>query len=1120
MAERIEAEITLGYREFTAGVDQAVNASGKLESSVGGSLSAAEAQGQAALEKLRQELKATSREFEAFSKTATENASRIDLRDLEQRFNSVAQTGAKAFASVLQSGGDFQEGLLRINTIAGLSDEKLADLGESLRNVGKEIGVSASPTATLASYYDVLSSGFASTADASRVLEASLKLASGGQADAADTTRALTAVLNAYGDTSEKAGLRADEFFQTVNLGVTTVPELAKSLGLVVSTASSAGVSFEELSAAIATATLRGQTTSASIEGIRGAIASLITPTAGAQKELTRLGIVVNASTLAQKGLLGTLQEINTAAGGNVASINKIIEGQVGLATTLALVKDGGTLFADNLDKISNSAGANQKALDQVNKGVNEAGKAFESSMERFKIGATQAALPIQNTLIRALTKAINVADAIPSPFKTAALALFGFGTAAAFAAGSLTSVGIVYPILAGQLTALGTRLLPIASAAWAVLNTEMTLATAGAAASAIAMRGLGLAAAAATAPLSLLGKGLTALGSGPAILLGLGAAAISLASAYDGATEELYKHNEELQKANQGLKAFEDATGKTRVVKDIGREDAIKTSAKDLADRGVTADDLTQKILDTRKRAEESDNQKVKDFFAQQSDLLEEKRRQLIQELERRGKESPVSGAATGSGLDPAEEDRARKKREREEKQATDERFRNQVQEIEHSKQSHELKIKQYQELAKIYEEDGQKRRQVEDAIATEQKKIQSDKQKTIKEQAKQDIQDAEVKNDQQRLKNLQELAKKYADNGDIRRQIEDKIAATEARLQAERERQIKRTRDLKKEAADEEIRQAEATLDKLARLQDRGNDTSGQQKGEFRKSADAQKRKVDLDLEEKTKGGSADTVSDATKNANREKVRIEEEYQEKVRVLDERTSQDRIQKQSDLKNAEIDAVNERIDLYKQLAKAGAASESQIRSEIEERYKLQLEAIALQEKAVRAQTDDADLIAQAERKAAIDRVKAENDKARAIEDTTKALKAQKREGAASVGGGGLLSVAEFAASSGSLDLTKGGGKSADPKEIARKRKLLDASRSGGTAGRDVKSAVDGAGIADALSTVAQALTAAKKIDIGIDIFDGNSGNKIPSRVRKATVDGKGSGVETAGRNL
>ncbi|TXH16690.1 MAG: phage tail tape measure protein [Hyphomicrobiaceae bacterium] len=1126
MPERLEGEVSLGYREFTAGVDQVIAVSKKLESSVGNAMSAAEAQGHAALEKLRQELTVTTREIQAFSQSATDAAKRIDLRDLEQRFNAVAQTGAKAFSSILTSGGDFQEGLLRINTIAGLSQDELAGLGERLRTVGKEIGVSATPTATLASYYDVLSSGFTKTADASRVLEASLKLSSGGQADAADTTRALTAVLNAYGDTSEKAQLRADQFFQTVNLGVTTVPELSRSLGLVVSTASSAGVSFEELSAAIATATLRGQTTSSAIEGIRGTIASLITPTAGAQKEMARLGITINAQTLAQRGLLGTLQDINVATGGNVASINKLIEGQVGLATTLALVKDGGSLFAQGLDQITNAAGSNQKALDEVNKGANEAGKAFASSMERFKIGAAQAAIPIQTTLLKAMTAAVDIADRIPTPFKTAGLAMIGFGTAAAFAAGGLTSFGLVYPVLAGQLTALGARLIPIASAAWAVLNTELTLATANAAATALAVRGLGIAQAAAVAPVRALGAGITALGAGPAIFLGLGAAAISLASAYANATDELIKHNHELEDANQGLRKFQDAEGKTRAVKDIGREDAIKSSAKSLADRGFTADDLTQEILDTRKRAEETDNQQIKAFFTEQSNLLEEKRRQLIDELKKRGKESPTTASAAanaGQAVDPKEEERARKQREREEKAAFDEQFRNQMQEVEHSKASHALKIKQYQDLSKIYEQDGQKRRAIEDAIASEQKKIQSDKEKALKEQAKQDIQDAEVKNDQQRLKNLQELVKKYQEYGDIRRQIEDKIATVEARIQTERERQIKRTRDLKKDAADEEIHQAESNLDKLTRLQDRGNDTSDQQKSEFRKGADAAKRKVDLEVEEKSRGADAQTQKDAKDTGNREKLRIEEDYNEKVRVLDERTSQDKIRKQSDLKNAEIDAVSQRIDLYRQLAEVGAASESQIRSEIEERYKLQLESIALQEKAVRAQTDDADLIAQAERRAAVDRVKAENDKQQAIDETTKALRAQKKEqaaGSAQVGAGGVLSVAEFAASSGSLDLTGGADKKGDPKDIARKRKLLEAAQAGGTSGKDVKTTVDNAGVADALQNVAQALASAKKIDVGIEVFNGDTGSKIPSRVRKATVDGKGSGIENAGRSL
>lgn len=1118
MPEKLEAELVLGYREFTAGVDQAVKASQKLEDGVGNAMDLVEARAKAAMGELAKQVKIASAEFGDFAKKATEQANKLDLKELESRFNGMAKAGADAFASVLESGGNFQEGLLRINTIAGLSESQLEGLGEQLKNVGKEIGVSASPTATLASYYDVLSSGFTKSADASAVLAASLKLATGGQAEASDTTRALTGVLNAYGDSSEKAQLRADQFFQTVNLGVTTVPELSKSLGLVTSTASSAGVSFEELSAAIATATLKGQTTSSAIEGIRGTIASLITPTSGAAKELARLGIVVNATTLQQKGLLGTLQEINTATGGNVDSINKIIEGQVGLATALSLSKDGGVAFAANLEQISYASGATQKALNEVNKGVNEASRTFESSVERLKISAAQAALPLQNTLIKAMTKLVDLAEAAPQPLKTAALALFGFGTAAAFAAGGMATLGLVGPIVVGQFTALGSRVIPLATAAWALLNREVTLGSVLTGGASLAMTALRTAAALATGVLSGLGRAFVVLGGGATLVLGLGVGVIALASAFANATDELIAHNHELEKANRGLKEFQDAEGKTRKVNFIGREDAIKSKATDLASRGVTADDLTQTILDTRKRAEESDNAQVKKFFAEQSDILEQRRRELIAELEKRGKENPAPGATSpaAAGLDPKEAEKQRKIEERERKRAFDEQFKNDLQLVEHSNQSHELKIKQYQDLSKVYEQDGNKKREIEDKVAEEQKKIAADRKKSLQEKAKQDIQDAEVKDDGQRLKNLQELAKKYKDNGDIRRSIEDKIAVVEDRIQKKREQDIKKTRDLKKDAADEEIKDAENNISKLEHLKERGTDTTAEQKTQLRKSADAAKKKVDLEVEDKSEGADKATAKIAKDTGNREKIRIEEQYQDQVKILDENATQDRIQRATDLNATEVDLANQRIDLYKQMAEAGGASESQVRSEIEERYKLQLKSIDLQEQLVKSQTDDAEKISQAERAAAIAKVQAENDKQRAIEETTESLKKQKKEsasGATSLNLGGSPYGLDqfFKRQDGFLDLTAGGGKKGNAKELARQRKVLDA-MNGSKSPKDVKSAVDSANAAAAAGETT------KRIAMAIDLYQ--DGKKIPSKVRKATVDGKGAEVEEAGRNL
>ncbi len=997
MAERIEAEITLGYREFSAGVDAVVRETQKLGQGVERGLSQVEQRARAAFSQFAKEARAATTEYQQFAAKVTQTASQISLGELENKLKGIAQSGAQAFGSVLTSGANFEEGLLRINTIAGLSQDELAGLGEQLKNVGREIGVSASPTQTLASYYDVLSSGFTKTADATKVLNASLKLAAGGQAEASDTTRTLTGILNAYGDTSEKAQLRADQLFQTVNLGVTTVPELSKSLGLVTSTAASAGVSFEELSAAIATATLRGQTTSSAIEGIRGVIGSLISPTAGAQKEFARLGITVNATTLAQDGLLKTLQKIQTANGGQVDSLNKIIEGQVGLATALALTKDGGDAFAANLDKIGQSAGANQQALDQVNKGVNESAKAFGSSVERLKITASDAALPIQSGLLKALTGIVDRIALIPKPVLTATLALSGFTFAVAGLAGTAAGLAFVLPTITGQLTTLGARVVPLATASFRALNVPVGFAARNLLAATAAMIRTNLTAAVTTAStLTLRGAydalnaslvTSTALISG--VGLGIGALVIGL-----GVLANAYINlQNEVNEANEAMLKSEDLSNFGRKVnRKIKTNDVLGLTGEEARQRGVTSDDVTQLIKDNilaAEQAREAGDKERERKTVERVRRLKELRSELAEanaRVEQEAAKSPAGQAAT-----PAETDKERRAREAQERR--------------------ERRAREAQERreAQARERDRRARREGAEFVAQ---------------------------------------------------------GVAEAAVAAEKEAEKAHKQKLREEARRaKELKAAQAKAKKEA----------------------------------------------------------EKAFDEASQRDDEITDQGAIRNRTaaaDAARSERELAQERQSIYAELAKAGAASQSQLRAAIEDTLRLRLQEIEAERQLALQQAASAEEVAAAERKAGIAKVRAQNDYEKAIKDASKALDRQKAQSSAATNlnlGGGPYSLDQFIqGQQGFLDLTKSGtGPGGNPREVARQRRLLDALGPNPTA-RDVQAAAD---IGAAAASQGATKLALEALRVEVVLYD-QAGNTIPSTVRKATVNGKNSDIAQQLRGL
>src|SRR5262249_45866453 len=92
-------------------------------------------------------------------------------------------------------------------------------------------------------------------------LELTQKFAAGAVAartDAQTFGTAVAGVMNAFGQSVSDADHISDLFFQTVKAGVVTGPELAQSLGLVTASAKQAGVSMEDLFAAISAVTKQG----------------------------------------------------------------------------------------------------------------------------------------------------------------------------------------------------------------------------------------------------------------------------------------------------------------------------------------------------------------------------------------------------------------------------------------------------------------------------------------------------------------------------------------------------------------------------------------------------------------------------------------------------------------------------------------------------------------------------------------------------------------------------------------------------------------------------------------------------------------------------------------------
>lgn len=258
---------------------------------------------------------------------------------------AAAAIGLTAYSIKLSD--EFGTAFAEISTLIGQPASSLQKFKDDIQSYSEQ-STSSLADITQATY-NAISAGV-DYADSLSVLEQAEALSIAGRADLDTTTRALVSTLNAYGAEMSEAEAYSDSFFTIVQKGQTTLPELADSIGQVAPLASQAGISFDELGAAIAAVTAgAGVSTSEAVTALRAAISALIKPTKDSSDLAKELGIDFNSAALASKGLEGVLREVGEATGGNVEQIARLFPNVRSLTAVLPLTGAAADEFSDAL---------------------------------------------------------------------------------------------------------------------------------------------------------------------------------------------------------------------------------------------------------------------------------------------------------------------------------------------------------------------------------------------------------------------------------------------------------------------------------------------------------------------------------------------------------------------------------------------------------------------------------------------------------------------------------------------------------------------------------------------------------------------------------------------------
>ena len=298
----------------------------------------------------------------------------------------------------------FNRSLTEVSTLLTGTKIKIDDLESASKRLSAEFGTQ--PIEQTKAFYQIISAGAETAAEATDILTASNRLAVGGVTQVSIAADGLTSILNAYGDQVESAAAVSDTLFVGMKSGKTTIEELSSGLGKVTPLAASMNVGFDELTATIAALTKGGISTQESITGVRAVLAAVAKPTKEASDLAAKLGIGFDAAAIQTQGFAGFIEDVRQKTGGSTDSLSKLFGGVEALVPVMALAGQAGVDFNEILGLMANKVGATQEAVDLLS---DSPGMQVDRLFSEISVASIELGAAMSTILIPAAKQTTNV---------------------------------------------------------------------------------------------------------------------------------------------------------------------------------------------------------------------------------------------------------------------------------------------------------------------------------------------------------------------------------------------------------------------------------------------------------------------------------------------------------------------------------------------------------------------------------------------------------------------------------------------------------------------------------------------------------------------------------------
>ncbi len=346
-------------------------------------------------------------------------------------------------AGSIQAFSRFDDQMRSVYSILpGISASAMSKMEGDVKSLAVEMG--RLPEDIIPGLYDALSSGIPQD-NVFAFMEAASKGAVAGGANTREVVRTLAATINAFGLDAANTEQLTDSFFNAINRGVTTFPELAQSMAGVAPQAAALGVSIDEVLAAVTALTLQGTPTAEAVTQINASLTALQRTTPTMETALRNLGFATGDAALKTLGYQGTMDALAGQAKQLGVPLIDLTGRLEGASAMMQLTGEKSAAANELLGTFQNTTGLTTQAFEKMEGGVGGAAR---------RLGAQVAVMAID------IGERFQALGPVFTAFGPTMGRLLGAGIGAA---GGLAVNGIrmlfagLLPAMLGQATAAGT---------------------------------------------------------------------------------------------------------------------------------------------------------------------------------------------------------------------------------------------------------------------------------------------------------------------------------------------------------------------------------------------------------------------------------------------------------------------------------------------------------------------------------------------------------------------------------------------------------------------------------------------------------------------------------------